>query len=99
MTDKITSVYTDGIDVSFNLYNITMAINLFEDEPMLLGKVKMSPQTAKAFLKILGDNIASYEAIYGPILEYNSEMKERERKFNEEMTSLREGKVQEMNVE
>ena len=88
MEQKINSVYTDSLDVSFNIFNVTVGINLLEDTQIPLGKIKMSPQTAKAFLRVLGDNLKQYEEIYGPINVYTEEIAQKEREFNEMLQEM-----------
>lgn len=102
MTEKnqITSVYTDVIDVNFNMFNVTLFIKLMEDGPLPidLGKVKMSPQTAKGLVNALQRNIEKYEELYGAIPIYTEEILEKEKKFYEELKRKEEdNKKQEIN--
>lgn len=82
---KITSIYTDAIDVSYNMYNVTLKIQSIEEKniPALLGNIKMSPQTLKALIPVLQRNLEGYESIYGEIPSYTEEVKEKERKAYE----------------
>lgn len=88
MEKQMTSVYTDSLDVSFNIFNVTVGINLLEESPIPLGKIKMSPQTAKAFLRIMKDNLDQYEELYGPINEYTPEAVQKEKELNEKLKEL-----------
>lgn len=89
MTTSQNSVYSDCLDVSFNIFNVTVGINIFEDQNKLpLGKIKMSPQTAKAFSRVLKENITQYEEIYGPIQEYTPEILEKEREMDAKLKEL-----------
>jgi len=88
------SVYSDFTDVGFNLYNFTLYFGAMEDgKSQLLGKVKMSPETAKQFAKILNKNLESYEEIYGKINEFTSKAAEKERKMIEEINKFEEQKT------
>ena len=89
---KINSLYTDVVDVKFNMYNITLLIQLMEDEPapIMLGKIKMSPQTAKSLYNMLKINLDKYEELYATIPVYDEEVIARERAFNEELLRLQE---------
>lgn len=79
---QINSLYTDGMGAIFNIYNFTFLVNLYEEGQLInLGKIKMSPETAKAFHKILGDNIKMYEETYGSINVYTEEVKEKEKEL------------------
>jgi hypothetical protein len=87
------SVYSDFTDVGFNLYNFTLYFGTLEDgKSQLLGKVKMSPETAKQFVNMLTKNLESYEKVYGKINEFTPEVAERERKMIEELNKLKEQK-------
>lgn len=89
MEQQINSVYTDAVEVSFNIFNVTVGINLLEDKQIPLGKIKMSPQTAKAFCRILKENIDQYEELYGPINVYTEEIKEKEKELNKKLEEYR----------
>lgn len=87
------SVYSDFTDIGFNLYNFTLYFGTIEDgKTHLLGKVKMSPETAKQFASILNKNLESYEKVYGKINEFTPEVAERERKMIEEIKKYKEQK-------
>lgn len=87
------SVYSDFTDVGFNLYNFTLYFGTLEDgKSQLLGKVKMSPETAKQFLNMLKTNLESYEKVYGKINEFTPEAAEKERKMIEEIKKFSEQK-------
>lgn len=87
------SVYSDFTDVGFNLYNFTLYFGTLEDgKSQLLGKVKMSPETAKQFLNMLKTNLESYEKVYGKINEFTPEVAEKERKMIEEIKKFSEQK-------
>jgi hypothetical protein len=87
------SVYSDFTDVGFNLYNFTLYFGIMEDgKSQLLGKVKMSPETAKQFLNMLKTNLESYEKVYGKINEFTPEVAEKERKMIEEIKKFSEQK-------
>lgn len=89
--NKINSVYSDATDVSFNIYNFNIMFRLIEDgQALLLGKIKMSPETAKATYKLLGENIKQYEECYGKINVYNDKSRENERKLQEKLMKLKE---------
>ena len=94
--EQINSVYTDAVEVSFNIFNVTIGINILEDKQIPLGKIKMSPQTAKAFSRILKENLDQYEEIYGPINEYTKEIAAKEREFNEKMKEMAEKNLKEL---
>lgn len=89
---QINSLYTDVVDVTFNMYNITLLIQLMEDgpKPISLGKIKMSPQTAKYLCTMLKNNLDKYEELYAPIPVYNEEVIAKERAFNEELIRIEE---------
>jgi len=91
--NTVNSVYTDFTDIGFNLYNFTLYFGIVEDgKTHLLGKVKMSPETAKQFASILNKNLESYEKVYGKINEFTPETAERERKMIEEIKKYKEQK-------
>lgn len=89
---KINSLYTDVIDVTFNMYNVTLLIQLMEEgpTPLVLGKIKMSPQTAKSLYNMLKNNLDKYEELYSEIPVYNEEVIAKERAFNEELLRIQE---------
>jgi len=87
------SVYSDFTDIGFNLYNFTLYFGTLEDgKSQLLGKIKMSPETAKQFLNMLKTNLESYEKVYGKINEFTPEVAEKERKMIEEIKKFSEQK-------
>lgn len=86
----LNSVYTDFTDIGFNLYNFTLYFGVVEDgQSQLLGKVKMSPETAKQFASILNKNLESYEAVYGKINEFTPEVAEKEKRMIEEINNFK----------
>lgn len=89
----VNSVYSDVVDVGFNLYNFTLYFATLEDgKTQLLGKVKMSPETTKQLAQILNKNLESYEKVYGKINEFTPEVAEREKKMIEEIEKYKKQK-------
>lgn len=84
-TTQLRSVYTDSLDVTFNIYNFTAIVRILEDTPIEVGRIKMSPETAKLLHKILGDNIKSYEELYGHINIYTEEARQREIELDQKL--------------
>ena len=88
--NTVNSVYTDFTDVGFNLYNFTLYFGIVEDgKTQLLGKIKMSPETAKQFATVLNTNIESYEQVYGKINEFTPEVAKKEQEMIEKIQKLR----------
>lgn len=82
------SVYTDGSDIVFNLYNFSLIFASIEGESaQVLGKIKMSPETAKEFANKLMKSIEAYEEIYGEIKVRTPEIEKKEAEFKKKMMS------------
>lgn len=89
------SVYSDFTDIGFNLYNFTFYFGVVEEgQSQLLGKIKMSPETAKQFANILNTNIESYEKVYGTINEFTPEVAEKEKQMIEEINKFKQRRQQ-----
>lgn len=94
--DKV-SVYSDFTMVNTNLYNFTLIFGIVEkprgeeeEKVFELGRIKMSPETAKQFCKMLENSIKTYESVYGKINEYTKEVARREMELNEKLRMERE---------
>lgn len=79
------SIYSDCVDLKYNIYNFNLDFSSIEsDTKLILSKIKMSPETAKALSKLLSENVASYEELYGTINELTDEIRDKEKKLYEE---------------
>lgn len=88
------SVYSDHLDLTFNMYNVNLLINCFEEgESLRLGTIKVSPTTAKAFLKLLQTNLEQYEELYGEIPTYTEEIKQKEKELDKKLKEEAEKKA------
>lgn len=65
------SVYINSAEVAFSNYdfNIKLAFKgpQVPDSGSIIGHVNMSPQHFKAFVRVLTDNLARYERIFGSL--------------------------------
>src|SRR5690554_3168894 len=87
----LNSIYSDAVNVSCNLFNFTLAFGTVENgQQFSLGKIKMSPEMALEFSKLLQKNIETYEKVYGKINELTPEVKEREQKIIDEFKKQKE---------
>ncbi|QUH22058.1 DUF3467 domain-containing protein [Alkaliphilus sp. B6464] len=78
------SVYSDFVNIGFNLYNFTLYFGSIEENSnQLMGKVKMSPETAKALRDALDKNIKTYEDTYGYINTFTEDVKIKEIELRE----------------
>jgi len=74
------SAYSDFSNVNFNIYNFTFLFGSYEEGKIIpMGKIKMSPETAKALSELLQTNIEAYEKTYGPINVYDDQAKANEK--------------------
>ncbi|OEF99435.1 hypothetical protein BHF71_02105 [Vulcanibacillus modesticaldus] len=67
-TNSSFDVYSNGIDIALSPFDINFMF--FDNSPKIqkfLGQLKMSPEHAKVFSKILQDNIIKYEEMFGEI--------------------------------
>lgn len=90
LPQEIVPVYSDAIDVFFNMYSVTLDFKALGRERIiqLLGSIKMSPTTAKLLHKQLGDSLQQYEEFYCDGKElpvYNDKIRNKEREYNEKL--------------
>lgn len=75
------SAYSDYSRIDFNIFNVSILFGSLENGNIVpMGKIKMSPQAAKALQEILTSNLKMYEEIYGPINVYDDEAKAKEKR-------------------
>ena len=83
-TQIVPSVYTDFANIGFNIYNFTLYFGSVEENTnQLIGKIKMSPETAKSLRDMLDKNVQTYEETYGTINVFDEAAKEKEKELRD----------------
>lgn len=89
------SIYSDALKVYFNYDNFSLDFLSKEDGNIhFLGRVKLSPQSAKELKKSLDWNIKKYESVYGKINNYDEKAKEKEDAARKEMLEEQNNKLE-----
>lgn len=85
------SVYADYSNINFNIYNFSLLFGSIEEGRVVtMGKIKMSPEAAKALVDLLQTNIEAYETTYGPINVFDEKAREREQILAETLKAKKE---------
>lgn len=85
------SAYADYSNIKFNIYNFSLIFGSIEDGKIIpMGKIKMSPESAKELLKLLESNVETYEEIYGEINEFDEHAKQKEKEAAEKLKKKKE---------
>lgn len=95
MENTNTSLYSDAVKAYFNYDNFCLDFLSKEDGTInFLGRVKLSPQSAKELRKALDSNIKRYESIYGKINNFDEKARDKEEAARKEMLEAQNKKLE-----
>lgn len=93
--ENFNSIYSDAHKIYFNYDNICLDFLSKEDGQVnFLGRIKLSPQSARELNKALSSNIKKYEEIYGRINKFDEKAKEKEEEARKIMLEQQNEKIE-----
>lgn len=72
--NKPFKLYSNEIQLAVSVFDVTIQFkHNTPDDSEFLGSITLSPQHAKVLAKVLNENLAQYEVLFGKINENNEE--------------------------